>query len=82
MCILVAQDTTDLNYTNHKKKPGVGGLRHPGELGLHDNLGLAIGVYGVPLGLLYKEVWARSICSERIKKERRVIQTKEKESQR
>jgi hypothetical protein len=81
-CILVAQDTTELNYTSHKKKQGLGGLRHPGEQGLYVHSGLAIRVDGVPLGLLYQEVWARSIKSERSKEERRVAKTKEKESQR
>jgi Transposase DNA-binding len=32
--VLVAQDTTELNYTSHKKAEGLGGLRHKGERGL------------------------------------------------
>jgi transposase-like protein/transposase Tn5 family protein len=81
-CILVAQDTTELNYTSHKKKQGLGGLRHAGEQGLYVHSGLAIRLDGVPLGLWYQEVWARSIRSERSKEERRATKTKEKESQR
>ncbi|HUI90008.1 MAG TPA: IS4 family transposase [Anaerolineales bacterium] len=80
--ILVAQDTTELNYSSHKKKEGLGGLRHPGERGLYVHSGLAIRLDGVPLGLLYQEVWARSIRSERSKEERHATSTKEKESQR
>jgi len=80
--ILVAQDTTELNYTSHKQIEGLGGLRLPGEQGLYVHSALAIQESGVPLGLLYQEVWARRIQSERSKKERRAAKTSEKESQR
>lgn len=81
-CILVAQDTTELNYTSQKQKQGLGGLRHPGEQGLYVHSGLVIRLDGVPLGLLYQEMWARSIRSGRSKEERRAAKTQEKESQR
>ena len=80
--ILVAQDTTELNYTEHKKAKGLGGLRHPGELGLYVHSGMAIGLDSVPLGLVYQETWGRVIQSERSKMERKHTATVEKESQR
>lgn len=81
-CVLVAQDTSELNYTAHKKKEGLGGLRHAWERGLYLHSGLAIRPDGVPLGLVYQQVWARRIDSERSKAERRITKTKDKESQR
>jgi len=80
--VLVAQDTTELNYTSHKHTEGLGGLRHPGELGLYVHSGLAINLTGVPLGLVYQETWAREIQPERSKYERKSRATTEKESQR
>jgi hypothetical protein len=80
--IFIAQDTTELNYTSHKKKQGLGGLRLPGEQGLYVHSALAIRPNGVPLGLLYQEIWARTICAERTKDERHAEKTSEKESQR
>lgn len=81
-CVLVAQDTSELNYTAHKKKEGLGGLRHSWEKGLYLHTGLAIRLDGVPLGLVYQQIWARKIDSDRSKAERRITKTKDKESQR
>src|SRR5512135_717107 len=80
--VLVAQDTSELNYTRHKKTAGLGGLRHPGELGLYVHSGLAINLKGIPLGLVYQETWARELKPERTHPERRWTATAEKESQR
>jgi hypothetical protein len=80
--VLVAQDTTELNYTSHKKAGGLGGLRHKGERGLYVHSGLAIDLKGIPLGLVYQETWARELKPERTQDERRWTATSEKESQR
>jgi len=80
--VLVAQDTTELNYTSHKKTEGLGGLRLKGELGLYVHSGLAISLEGIPLGLVYQETWARVLQPERTKYERQSTATAEKESQR
>jgi len=80
--VLVAQDTTELNYTSHKKAEGLGGLRHSGEQGLYVHSGLAISLSGLPLGLVYQETWARQIQAERTKTERHAAATEAKESQR
>lgn len=59
-CVLVAQDTTELNYSGHQQTQGLGPLRHSAGQGLHLHSGMAIRLDGVPLGLLYQEIWSRS----------------------
>jgi len=80
--VLVAQDTTELNYTSHKKTEGLGGLRHKGEFGLYVHSGLAINLQGIPLGLVYQETWARVLQPERTRYARQSTVTADKESQR
>ena len=80
--VIVAQDSSELNFTGRHNLQGLGGLRKKGEQGLYLHSGLAISIEGVPLGLLYQHMWAREIRSERTKYERQSTPTKNKESQR
>ena len=56
--VLVAQDTTDLDFTGHQVE-GVGHLYNPKNQGVLVHSALAVSPTGVPLGLLFQHVWAR-----------------------
>ena len=57
--ILIAEDTTDLNYDDHPKTQGLGHLGGPSNvLGLAIHSGLALSVQGEPLGLIGQHIWA------------------------
>lgn len=56
--VLVAQDTTDLDYSGHVME-GVGHLYNPKNQGVLVHSALALSPAGVPLGLLFQHVWAR-----------------------
>jgi hypothetical protein len=54
--VLVAQDTTDVNYTTHKGARGLGRMNsNPDSRGLLLHTTLALTTEGVPLGLLSQE---------------------------
>lgn len=59
--VVVAQDTTELNYTSHKQAKGLGPINtNPHSRGLLMHTALAVSEEGVPLGLLSQETWARN----------------------
>jgi hypothetical protein len=60
--VLVAQDTTYLNFTSHRKTKGLGpiGDASSGAMGLIVHSALAVTPDGLPLGLLAQKTWARS----------------------
>ena len=80
--ILVAQDTTELNYTNCAATTGLGYLSNVKSQGLMMHSSLAISQTGVPLGLIHQEVWARDTEEKGKAKKRARLATKDKESQR
>lgn len=80
--VINIQDTTDLNFTHHAKKQGMGHLDHPAAKGLKVHSCLAVSVEGVPQGLIYQQVWARDPKTLGKKHKRRKLPTKDKESQR
>lgn len=57
--LLVAQDTTSLDFTSHKATRGLGMLDNPVCQGLLMHSGLALTERGVPLGVLHQQVWVR-----------------------
>src|ERR671918_923747 len=59
--ILVAQDTTDIDYTTHPRTQGLGYLQGEHLFGIKIHSGLAISQSGVPLGLLTQKRWIRDI---------------------
>lgn len=80
--ILVAQDTTELNYTSRATTTGLGYLSNAKNQGLIMHSSLAISQTGVPLGLVHQEVWARDTEEKGKAKKRASLATKDKESQR
>lgn len=58
--ILLIQDTSILDFTTHRKTKGLGpNTTFEYSLGLLMHSVLAVSPTGVPLGLLYQEIWAR-----------------------
>lgn len=80
--VLNIQDTTDLNFTHHPKKQGMGHLDHPSVKGLKVHSCLAVSVEGVPHGLIHQQVWVRDPKTLGKKHKRKKLETKDKESQR
>jgi hypothetical protein len=80
--VIVAQDTTDLNYTTHKGAKGLGPINaNPASRGLLMHTALALTGEGVPLGLLSQETWARDPVTFGTAAQRRRRPVAEKESQ-
>lgn len=77
--VLAVQDTTELDYADHPHTTGLGPLENLWQNGLKVHSSLAVSPDGVPLGLLYQQVWVRS---GKKKKARRQRATRDKESQR
>lgn len=81
--MLAIQDTTDLNFTHHPSLLGLGPISsHPYVQGLKVHSVLGVSSQGVPLGLLYQQVWARDPQQQGKAKSRRQRQLQDKESQR
>jgi hypothetical protein len=80
--VLVAQDTTEVNYTTHKGARGLGPINgNPASRGLLVHTALALTPEGVPLGVLSQESWARNPATFGTAAERRRRPVVEKESQ-
>jgi Transposase Tn5 dimerisation domain/Transposase DNA-binding len=79
--LLVAQDTTELNFTTHPKTTGLGSLGGgPNARGLLLHSALAFAPDGLPLGLLHLQFWARPPKLRGQKHQRRERSTSQKES--
>lgn len=78
--ILVLQDTTELDYTDHPTTTGLGHLDHPKRQGLKVHSGLATTLDGIPLGVVHQTVWCRDAATKGQK--RRARPQHQKESQR
>ena len=57
--VLVMQDTTSLDYSQHPVTQGLGPLEHPASRGLKVHSALTVSVAGVPYGLAWQHVWVR-----------------------
>lgn len=79
--IIVAQDTTEFNFTN-KPKSKLGYLHKEHHNGFLSHSGLAITDDGLPLGLIYQDNWVRDRSEYGKKKERAKKPIQEKESYR
>jgi len=80
---LAIQDTTDLNFTHHPSKQGIGPISSQATVvGLKVHSVLAVSAFGVPLGMLHQQVWARNPQEVGKRHRRRQRQTEDKESQR
>ena len=80
--VLVAQDTTEINLTDHPATQGTGYLGSPHCRGLLLHSLLAISPTGVPLGVVRQFTWVRPVKQLGKRHRRRKAALKEKESQR
>lgn len=80
--VLTLQDTTELNFTDHPGKKGMGYLDSRFSRGLKVHSTFCVSSQGVPLGLLNQQVWARDLKDLGKKHLRHKKETKDKESQR
>jgi hypothetical protein len=81
--VLIAQDTTTLNYSAHPLTEGLGpiGSRHKGVVGLMLHDSMAFNLEGTPLGLVDVQCWARDPKAYGKKHLRHKLGIEEKESQ-
>ena len=80
--ILAIQDTTELNFTTHRSKKGMGHLDSRTSRGLKVHSVFCASSSGVPLGVLNQQVWARDISTLGKKHYRHKREIKDKESRR
>ncbi|MCA1617073.1 MAG: IS4 family transposase [Acidobacteria bacterium] len=71
--VLAAQDTTELDYSNHPATIGLGPIgNHEGKAqGLMLHTSFAFSLEGLPLGILAQDVWSRE-CESRAEDKKRV----------
>lgn len=69
--LLIMQDTTDFEYTTHKKTTGLGSVGKGFSIGtgLQSHGALAVSPNGLPLGILDLEIWARDFPDKNLSKE-------------
>lgn len=81
--VLVAQDTTSLNYSAHPATVGLGpiGSKREGIVGLVVHDSMAFNLEGTPLGLLDVQCWARDPKQFQKKRLRHQLPIEKKESQ-
>jgi transposase Tn5 family protein/transposase-like protein len=77
--VLVLQDTMTLSYNTCPQSTGLGPVGKAGTHGLLVHSGLAVTPEGLPLGIVYQQVWARD-KEERKRQTRRKRLVEEKES--
>jgi hypothetical protein len=80
--LLIAQDTTDADFTSPARNGRLGQLAHAKHFGFFLHSALAMTDAGLPLGLLHQYVWMRSPEQRGQRKQRRRQETADKESQR
>lgn len=80
--VLAIQDTSELDYSEHRKGTwGIGPISDPEARGLKLHTVLAASDDGVPLGVLHQAMWSRGL-NRGVRKERRLRSIEEKESMR
>lgn len=76
--VLVPQDTTGLNLGNSAWIKGLGPLGRKGQRGLFVHSALALTPEGLPLGIVYQQVWAREDGDgKRQTRRKRLVEEKE-----
>lgn len=80
--LLIAQDTTDADFTSPARNDRLGQLAHAKHFGFFLHSALAMSATGLPLGLLHQHVWMRPADQRGKRKDRRRKETADKESQR
>jgi hypothetical protein len=79
-CVVVSQDTTELDYSHMKKTKGLGPLNDESRRGLFMHSLYVVSEEGLPLGLLDTEMMIRDDETFRRAAERRHLPIEEKES--
>ncbi len=79
--VLAIQDSTEFDYTTHKKTTGLGPLGRGLTRGLMGHSVLAVTPDGLPLGVLHLALWARDPAQRGQRHARRKRTTAQKESQ-
>jgi hypothetical protein len=80
--VLAIQDTTEIDYTAHLQKQGLGQIGNEVGRGLLMHTTLALTTEGLPLGVLNQKIWARSKKKKSLTTaERKRVPIKDKESQ-
>lgn len=78
--ILAIQDTSELDYSDHRKGTrGIGPLSDPAARGLKLHSVLAVSDDGIPLGIMHQQIWSRDL-GRGVKQQRRQRSIEEKES--
>ena len=80
--VIAIQDTTQLNFTHHPSKKGMGYLDNAATSGLKVHSVLCSTDGGVPLGVLHQQVWHREPTELGKKHQRHKKSIQDKESQR
>ena len=78
--ILAVQDTTSVDYTNHRGAADLGPLEHPKHRGVLLHTTLAVTTDGQPLGLLDQESWVRDPEAVGSRRQRHEVPIEGKES--
>jgi hypothetical protein len=81
-CVLLIQDTTNLDFAHHPSTKGLGHLDNLAQYGMKLHTTLAVSTAGVPLGLVDHQMWARAPETFGRRNQRKQRPTAEKESQR
>jgi hypothetical protein len=78
--VLAIQDTSELDYSEHRKGTrGLGPISNPEARGIKLHTVLAVSDGGVPLGVLHQAMWSREV-NRGARKDRRQRSIEEKES--
>jgi len=75
--VLVVQDTMALSFSTCPEIAGLGPVGKAGTHGLLVHSGLAVTPQGLPLGVVYQEVWAREEERKRHTRRKRLVEEKE-----
>lgn len=75
--VLLAQDTTTLNYSGLEQTQGLGSTDPAGSRGLFLHTLLAFRLDAIPLGVAWAEVWARPAVSDTDKRDEQSVADKE-----
>lgn len=80
--VLAVQDTTELDYSRHPHKEGLGpiGNHQNNALGLLLHSSLVFTTQGLPLGLLSQQIWSREAQADVEKPDKKQVCIAEKES--
>jgi hypothetical protein len=80
--VLIAQDTTTLNFSTHPHTEGLGYIDRKHTRGMLMHSAFAISEKGLPLGVIHRKLWVRPESEYGKKSQRKKKPTEEKESYR